>query len=419
MIRSTFSFLVQERRWLFAGFLLTLGSSFGQTFFISLSGDPLRAQFGLSHAGWGSVYMIATLASAIALTLVGGAADHFRTRTLTMFVLAGFGLACLSMATLDSVIVLVLTVFALRFCGQGMMSHLASTAMARWYDSQRGRAVAFSAFGYPLGEATAPFFFVAIAGMASWQLGWGLAAFILMCVLAPLIWLLLRSERTPREMADRHEAAGHEGRHWTRMEALKHPLFWAFVPGVLTPSFIGTAVFFQAPIVADAVGMPLLDYVVFYGFYSVTSVIAAVITGMIIDRYSAFQCLPWYLSAMAVATILFSIEQSPWTAALMMMLLGLNAGAASTVHVAIWAESYGAHHVGAIKALGHAMMVFASALGPGVTGFFLDQGINFAEQCFWMGLWTALVCIWYATFVFGIGRHFGRHSRTENAQSQS
>ena len=61
------SFLMTHARWLTAGFVLTFALSFGQTYFIALFGGPLRATFQLSHGDFGSLYTIATLASAATL----------------------------------------------------------------------------------------------------------------------------------------------------------------------------------------------------------------------------------------------------------------------------------------------------------------------------------------------------------------
>lgn len=55
-------FARDNARWLSGGFLLTLFSSFGQTFFIGLSGNDLRAAFHLSGGAFGGFYMVATLA---------------------------------------------------------------------------------------------------------------------------------------------------------------------------------------------------------------------------------------------------------------------------------------------------------------------------------------------------------------------
>ena len=39
---------------------------------------------------------------------------------------------------------------------------------------------------------------------------------------------------------------------------------------------------------------------------------------------------------------------------------------------AFWAEFYGTRHIGAIKAMAAALMVFGSAIGPGLTGALID-----------------------------------------------
>jgi hypothetical protein len=52
---------------LLAGALLTLVSSFGQTFFISLFAGESRKTFNLSHGDWGAIYGFGTFASAIVL----------------------------------------------------------------------------------------------------------------------------------------------------------------------------------------------------------------------------------------------------------------------------------------------------------------------------------------------------------------
>jgi len=69
--RDTLHFLGENARWLTGGFLLTLFSSFGQSFFIGLSGDALRATFHLSGGAFGGIYMLATMGSAVTLPWLG------------------------------------------------------------------------------------------------------------------------------------------------------------------------------------------------------------------------------------------------------------------------------------------------------------------------------------------------------------
>lgn len=53
--RSNMTFLRHNGRWIAGGFLLTLFSSFGQTFFIGLFGNDLRSAFQLSGGEFGGI----------------------------------------------------------------------------------------------------------------------------------------------------------------------------------------------------------------------------------------------------------------------------------------------------------------------------------------------------------------------------
>jgi hypothetical protein len=63
-----------------------------------------------------------------------------------------------------------------------------------------------------------------------------------------------------------------------------------------------------------------------------------------------------------------------------LVIFGVGQGIQSTGASAFWPEYYGTKHIGAIKAVAAALMVFGSAIGPGVTGAFIDLGITFPEQ---------------------------------------
>ncbi|WJY22745.1 MFS transporter [Fontisubflavum oceani] len=167
------SFLIQNRRWLSVGVLLAFGSSFGQTWFISLFAGEIRAEYGLSDGDWGLLYTLATLCSAALLLGRGSWADTVPFSRLAPLVAAVFAAAALAMAFGQSVWVLGVAVFLLRFCGQGMFSHIGATAMGRWFVATRGRAVAIKGLGYPLGEMILPFLFVALIGWIGWRETWG------------------------------------------------------------------------------------------------------------------------------------------------------------------------------------------------------------------------------------------------------
>ena len=135
------------------GFILTLGSSFGQTFFISLFAEDIREAFGLTHGTLGGLYTSATLASAIVLLWLGKLTDRFDLSLTGALSLVGLSSCAMLMAGANSIIVLVIALFGLRLFGQGLMSHIAITAMGRWFSAERGRALSLAALGFPVGEA--------------------------------------------------------------------------------------------------------------------------------------------------------------------------------------------------------------------------------------------------------------------------
>lgn len=224
-----------------AGAMLTFLSSFGQTYFISLFAGEVRLAFDLSHGAWGGIYMIGTMASAAVMVWAGGLTDLFRVRVLAPIVLFGLAAACLAMAFNPWVWALPLVIFALRFFGQGMCSHIAVIAMARWFVATRGRALSIASLGFALGESFVPMAVVGAMTVMAWQSLWVLGAVICICAI-PVLAKLLAQERTPASHAESDVSFGMRGQHWRRLQALRHPLFWCMVPAVLghrrsTPRF--------------------------------------------------------------------------------------------------------------------------------------------------------------------------------------
>ena len=171
-------FLTENLRWLSAGVLLTFLSSFGQTFFISVFAGEIRAGFDLSHGEWGLIYTIGTSASAVVMIWAGALTDIFRTRALGAVVLSLLAGACLFMAFNGWAALLPAVIFALRFAGQGMASHLAIVSMSRWFVATRGKALSVATLGFSLGEAILPITFVSLMVFLDWRYLWVGAAVV-------------------------------------------------------------------------------------------------------------------------------------------------------------------------------------------------------------------------------------------------
>lgn len=402
-------FIRANARWLAAGGLLALMSSFGQTYFISIFAGQIRQEFGLSHGGWGGLYAAGTLASAGVMVWAGVLSDRLRVRVLGPMVLAGLAVSCLLMAGNRSVWVLPVSIFLLRFFGQGMSTHVSRVAMARWFSAARGRALALSSVGFSLGEALLPLLAVMAMGMVGWRSLWVGAALILLAVI-PLLRGLLRAERTPGSLATESRGLGLDGRHWRRGEVLRSALFWKLLPMVLAPPAFFTALFFQQVHLSETKSWSHETFVALIPLYTLFSIAAMMASGALADRWGAWRFLPISQLPLALGMLLIWGMDSVTGLAMAFIVFALSHGSSFTLLSAFWAEIYGTAYLGAIKSLATAIMVFGSAVGPGVTGVLIDAGLPFQQQALGIAFWVVAASILAAASIWPLG---GRLSQAQ------
>ncbi|WP_137700939.1 MFS transporter [Marimonas lutisalis] len=376
---GTLRFLRENLPWLSAGMLLTFLSSFGQTFFISIFAGEIRTAFSLSHGQWGGIYTLGTTASAIAMVWAGGLTDHFRVRVLGPVILVLLAAACLFMANANAAWLLPFVIFSLRFTGQGMTSHIAVVAMSRWFIATRGRALSIATLGFSIGEALLPVIFVALMIYVDWRMLWVLAAVIAVLGI-PVILALLRQERTPQSFAQSESTLGMEGRHWTRNQAMRQFLFWFMVPAILGPAAFNTAFFFHQVHYAQIKGIEHFELVALFPVYTGLSIVWMMVSGVLIDRLGTARLMPFIQLPMVAAFLCFAAASGTPVILLGLLFMSMSTGAMSTMPNAFWAEFYGTRNIGSVKAMIAAVMVFGSAIGPGMTGLGIDVGLGIETQ---------------------------------------
>jgi MFS family permease len=390
------AFLRSNAAFLLTGALLTLTSSFGQTFFISVFAGQIMESFSLTDGEWGLIYSAGTTASAVVMVWSGVLTDRFRVRTLGALVLVGLAGACLFMAFNPFAALLPLSIFLLRFTGQGMTSHIAVVAMARWFVASRGKALAVASGGFALGEALLPMIFVWAMTLTDWRNLWIIAALFILSMV-PLMQRLLRQERTPQSLAEGDVATGMGGRHWTRGQMLRHPLFWFVLPSVLGPSAFITAMFFQQVHLAEVKGWSHVSLVALFPLYTIIATLFMLVTGWALDRFGTARLMPFYQLPLALGFLVMSQAGGLWAAALGFGLLAISVGANGTLPSAFWAEFYGTRHLGGIKSIATAAMVLGSAIGPAISGLLIDRGISFPDQMGAISLWFVMASglLWF------------------------
>ena len=385
------TFIRAHARLLGAGVLLTFASAFGQTYFIAIFAGYFREEFGLSHGDYGGLYMIGTLASAATLIYAGALADRMSARNLGGGVLFALGAVCLAVTFVPGWIGLLLAFFGLRLLGQGMTSHVSITAMAKWFDAHRGRAISIAALGHPVSQAVVPLLAVASISVFGWRTTWGLSAVFLIVLALPVFWWCLRDEPDePVEAASAATVARGDIRQWSRREVLADPLFYAIMLGFLAPPFIGTGVVFHQVHIVEVKGWSLASFAAGFPVFAAAAVLASLAAGWATDRFGARRLLPIYLFPQFFGLLCLSYGDAPIWIFAYMTGAGLTMGCGTAFLNALWVELYGQKNLGAIRALAMSAMVFASALSPYFLGVLIDHGIAIEVQIMWMAAYSGL-----------------------------
>ncbi len=379
------SFLRENARWLAGGFLLCFFSSFGQTYFIALSGGQIRAEYGLSNGEWGGLYMLATLASALTLPMVGRIVDHISIAKTALIIIPMLSVACFLMSISTSWVLLGFTIYMLRLFGQGMMTHTSMTAMGRWYSGHRGRAISLAVLGHQTGEALWPITMVSAFIWFGWRSSWTGAGILLLVLALPVVYFLMRVERQPRS-SDKPEVR-QAAKQWTRSEVLHDALFWVLSLGVLAPAFIGTTIFFHQSYLLEIRGWPAEAFASAFLVMAALTITFALISGFFVDRFGSIRVLPFFFLPLALSCFSLASISQAYGIFVFMGFLGVSYGISSTLFGAIWPEIYGTLHLGAIRSVTVAMMVFASAMGPGLSGLLIDSGVSYISQIYVMGVY--------------------------------
>lgn len=368
-----FRFFLTHPRVLSFGVLLTLFSSFGQTFLISIFVPRLLETFALDTAQFGALYAGATLLSAASLPFFGRLLDRVTLRAFSLTVGLGLVASCFALSLAPNVPVLFLAILGLRLTGQGLLSLTASTTMARVFSEGRGKALSVSGLGYPLGEGLLPMAIVLLIHAAGWRLSWGILGGVIAVLLLPAMISLLRDV----EPQHQREVAGHKA-HPPKLRLWRDRRFQLILPGNLFLPVVLTALFlYQVPLAAEHGWSAETMAAGFIGF-ALARMAASLVVGPWIDRLGAVRLFPVILVPACAGLIVLSLGNAPWIAFVYLALVGVSQGIASPMMTALWAEVYGVESLGATKSTVSMLGIFGTALGPVLLGALLKAGVSFA-----------------------------------------
>ena len=286
----------------------------------------------------------------------------------------------------------------MRFSGQGMMSHTASTTISRYFTKSRGKALSIGWFGLSSAEFILPVLIVFVLTLTNWENIWLIISLVVLIFLPIASYLLVKNIKLDsREKTDDEEFKEENIKQWSRKEVIKDYRFYIINMNMLAMPWIATGTFVYQSFITNSKGWG--QYVIAQSFmsYSVLSVITLLVSGFLVDKFTSRRLLIYMNIPLFLSVLVIIYFNSPISAFIFLGLIGISNGLANLLGSSIWAEIYGVKHIGSIKALTTALMVFATAFGTALFGVLIDYGFSIEKIAIVSGIYilVSLVLLFF------------------------
>ena len=362
------------------GFIFTFFSSFGQSFFLGLFNSSIRETLSITHGQFGSIYASATLLSSFILIWVGKKIDDINIFRFALYVTLLLAFSCFFFSKISSIIFLFIAVFLMRFSGQGLRSHTATTTISRFFTKSRGKALSIGWFGLSTAEFILPVLIVYLLTLTAWQNIWLSISVLILFFLPFISYSLIKNLNfDSREDVNDQNFVEKEIKNWTRVEVLKDYRFYIVCLNMLAMPWIATGVFVYQSYITESKEWG--EFVIAQSFmaYSVLSVITLLGSGFLIDKFTSRKLLIFMNIPLLISMLVLFYLDISISAFIFLGLIGISNGLANVLGSSTWAEIYGVKYIGSIKALTTALMVFSTAFGTALFGLLIDKGFTIEQ----------------------------------------
>ena len=359
------------------GFIFTFFSSFGQSFFLGIFNTSIRNELSITHGQFGTIYASATLLSSFLLIWVGKKIDDINIFKFAFFVTLLLSFSSFFFSKISSVTILFIAIFLMRFSGQGMMSHTATTTISRFFTKSRGKALSTGWFGLSTAEFILPVLIIYLLTIIDWRDIWFYISILILLFLPILSFILIKNLNfDSREELSANETKEKNIKNWNRSEVLKDYRFYIICMNMLAMPWIATGVFVYQSFILSSKGWG--PYIIAQSFmvYSIASVITLFLSGFLIDKFTSRKLLIYMNIPLLLSAAVLFYFKNPISSFFFLGLIGISNGLANVLGSSTWAEIYGVKHIGSIKALTTALMVFATAFGTALFGILIDMGLT-------------------------------------------
>lgn len=356
--------------------------------FIKPMGDELGA--GRAVFGWAQTARQVT--SATTAPLVGPLIDRFGVRVMLAVAALLCGGAMVGLALVNDGWQIVALFALMGVVGMNGPGALVTTVpVTKWFVRNRGRAMAYTSLGVPLGGFLLVPLTQVFIDEYGWRATWVILALIGAGLIVPMSLIFMRRQpedmgllpdgRSPLErvrlvIPSGHRASSapayHDEHSWTRAEAIRTTTFWklVFVFGLVMLAMGSVAVHRIPSFMDRGLDANLIAYAT--ALDAIAAGISMFAMGLLTHRIPARFAGAGGFLLLALASLLTIVADSHVVMFASMITFGFGIGAGMLMQNYLWAEYFGRRHQGSIRGVVTPITLLFGGAGPPLAGYVRD-----------------------------------------------
>lgn len=352
--------------WLFivlAGGIFAAMTAPGQTAGLSPFTDPLIDTLSIDRTSLSVSYLIATLAGAATMPIVGRMVDKFGAKIAIGWITVGFVAVLVGISFVTNIFGLTAGYVGLRMFGQGALTLAATTLVARLITHRSGLALGIAGAIGAGGISLAP---VGVERLIAWSdiaTAWRIEAVIVAVIVLPLVLLLPRDRPQTHSDTGTLIVAAPETGH-TAAFATRTLMFWVFTGAGFAVGMMSTGMAFHLISLLGQQGLTTVEAASNFIPQTVAALLGTLALGAIVDRTDPRVGVVLSMLALAGSMVVLPFVTPGVVAVMFGVLLGLSQGALRGVEAAGFVRYFGREHIGSIRGIATGVGLSSTALGP-------------------------------------------------------
>lgn len=367
-------------------FLSVFTGNLGQSFFIGLFQIPISQQLNLSAGDFGNIYAIITIASGFLVMHFGPKIDWISPKRYALLVLSTLTIGLLLLTLSSWWLLGILGLGLLRLCGQGLMTHLGLTLTGREFTLNRGRALGLMGLAMPSGEIILPPLIALLLVWLNWQqVWWCILIFIIIlwiCVFIFVDW--------PDAPQAKHDA---NNRHIHSPNPMRELRFWLLIPMLLVLPMTLTGIFLYQSQLTHDLSASTTTYAIALTAMGLIRFPIVLLGGRWVDELGLSLLARFYLLPYAIALLTAALLGGNIGIWVLMLGAGIGMSLSTPVGDSLLVRLWGKEHLGRVRSLKSAFLVFSTGITPALLGYLLDAGVRFQSILIGMLVFLIVSCL--------------------------